>query len=119
MSSQEHYGSRLPYRVLVGVVAAVIFFLEAPLLILIIHFINDGTVNEAVDSLSQMSFNKEDDILTYIGMDYDSTFAAVSVIKGSKSFDEVIELLNTKASSKEDALKLVTFAIKVINENAD
>ena len=37
MSSQEHYGSRLPYKVLIGVVAVVIFFLEAPLIILIIQ----------------------------------------------------------------------------------
>ena len=37
MSSQEHYGSRLPYKFLVGLVALVIFFLEAPLIILIIQ----------------------------------------------------------------------------------
>jgi putative spermidine/putrescine transport system permease protein len=37
MSSQESYGSRLPYKFLVGLVTIVILFLEAPLIILVIQ----------------------------------------------------------------------------------
>ena len=37
MSSQESYGSRLPYRLLVFIVTVIIFFLEAPLIILVIQ----------------------------------------------------------------------------------
>ena len=37
MSSQESYGSRLPYKFLVGLVTIVILFLEAPLVILVIQ----------------------------------------------------------------------------------
>jgi hypothetical protein len=85
---------------------------------LIIHFLNEGTIEEAETALTEMGIPDEIGAMLP-GMIYDSTFAAVSIIREEHTLDEVVELMKDNGAPEEEVRDMVSLALTTIKENMD
>ncbi len=85
---------------------------------LVIHFLNEGTIEEAQTALTEMEIPEPASSMLP-GMVYDSTFAAVSIIQKEHTLDEVVELMKDNGAPEEDVRAMVSMAIKTIQDNME
>jgi hypothetical protein len=85
---------------------------------LVIHFLNEGTVDEAKIALNEMGIPEEVSMMLP-GMIYDSTFAAVSIIREEHTLDEVVELMKDNGAPEEDVRNMVSMALETIKTNME